>query len=145
MVWILFLHIASLLFWCASLLYLLSVIVRACPSARRLPDLPLLYRAQDSLARFVFTSITTPAALVAIAAGTLVFLLNRTVDPWLMLKMTLVSALVGIHTLTGLLIRKLEDSGRVAAQARVLAVIATLLMLAIVWTVLAKPVLEVLP
>lgn len=141
MIWILSLHIIALLFWGASLLLLLSIIARACPSAVAQPELALLYRQQDSLARFVFTSVATPAALLAIAAGTVVFLINSTIDPWLMLKMTLVSVLVGVHALAGRLVLKLESTTRVAPQAWLLAAVASLLMLAILWAVLAKPAL----
>ena len=58
----------------------------------------------DSLSRFVFTRISTPAALAAIVAGTLVFLVDYTVDGWLVAKLTLVSLLAVAHTLAGLLI-----------------------------------------
>jgi uncharacterized membrane protein len=139
MIWILALHIVMILFWCASLLYLLSLIARACPSRIERPDLPLLYRHHDSLARFIFTSVATPAALLAIILGTAVFLLNWIVEPWLIVKMTLVTGLVAGHALTGGLILKLESAGSVRTQSIILASVVGLIMLVILLIVLAKP------
>lgn len=145
MIWILALHIAMLLCWCASLLYLLSLVAGACPSCNAapagggLPDLPLIYRHQDSLARFIFTAITTPAALAAIITGTTVFLVNQTTNPWLILKMSLVAVLVAGHALTGGLVLRLEAGHGVRMRAIALICAVATLMLLIVWIVLAKP------
>jgi protoporphyrinogen IX oxidase len=139
MIWILALHIVMLLCWCASLLYLLSIIAGACPSRSGQSELPALYRHHDSLARFVFTTVTTPAALLAIISGTAVFLVYQTVEPWLIVKMTLVALLVAGHTLVGQLVLRLEADGLVRTQALILASGLSVLMLIIVWLVLAKP------
>ena len=139
MIWILALHIITLLCWCGSLLFLLTVIAGACPSRARLSDLSVVYQHHDSLARFVFTSIATPVALMAIASGTVVFLWNQTADPWLIVKMTLVTALVVGHTLTGALVLRLEAASPVRGRCALMACVLCLLMLIIVWIVLAKP------
>lgn len=144
MVWILVLHIAALLFWCAALLYLSSLIVGMANAKTEITGSPQHY---DSVARFVFTHIATPAAVLAIIFGTLLFLIETIVAPWLIVKLTLVSALVLTHALSGILVLRLErDSGQpLRLWCWLLAAVCCALMLAIVWIVLAKPTDEVLP
>lgn len=145
MIWILALHISMLLGWCASLLYLLSLIASACSSRNGdlaqdgRQDLTLLHRHQDSVARFIFTLIATPAALAAIASGTTVFLVNQTTYPWLILKMTLVTGLVAGHVLSGGLVLRLEAGTPVRKPAIAMICGLGVIMLLIVWIVLVKP------
>ncbi|MEH6565238.1 MAG: CopD family protein [Halopseudomonas sp.] len=141
MLWILVLHIAALLFWGACLLYLpalISGIARQPDAIEQRPD-PF-----DSIIRFIFTRVATPAALTAIIAGTLVFLINHTVTLWLMAKLTLVVGLVFVHTMQGLLLLRLEARNGKPVQlwCLLLALAAAVLMGAILWLVLAKPPLE---
>ncbi len=154
MLWLLVLHIAALLFWGACLLYLPALIAGADRdgsaddgsvsdgSAINEPRDPF-----DSIARFVFTRIATPAALLAILAGSLVFLVDHTVTVWLIAKLTLVVGLVFVHTLIGMLILRLEASNGkpLRVWCLLLGLVACMLMAAILWIVLAKPVLEVWP
>src|SRR5690625_5828071 len=77
MVWILVLHISAMLFWCAALLYLSSLIVGTAHSQTEITDAP---EHHDSMARFVFTHIATPAALLAIIFGTLLFVVDLIVS-----------------------------------------------------------------
>lgn len=145
MVWFLVLHIIALLIWAAALLYL-PIMVGAYPDTP--PDIDQKPRPYDSVGRFLFTGIATPAALVAIMSGTAVFLLNRTVDPWLIIKLTLVTALVMAHTLAGVLVLRAEQPGKrrhIRYLSLALLVILCLLMTATVWVVLAKPAVEWLP
>lgn len=138
MLWLLVLHIAALLFWGASLLYLPALIAS---TARRSAALEAVEEPFDSLARLLFTRVATPAALLAIIAGTLVFVVNHTVTFWLMFKLTLVVALVLVHALLGALVLRLEAAnGKPLGRWCVaLALSAGGLMLAIIWVVLAKP------
>lgn len=144
MVWILVLHMGAMLFWCAALLYLSSLIVGTANSQTEMTGSP---RRHDSVARFVFTHIATPAALLAIIFGTLLFIVDATVAPWLIVKLTLVSGLVVAHALSGILVLRLEhDTGQpLRLWCWLLAAACCTLMLAIVWIVLAKPSEEVLP
>lgn len=139
MVWLLLLHMAALLIWAAALLYL-PIMVGAHPDTP--PDIDQKPRPYSSVGRFLFTRIATPAALVAIIAGTVVLLLNRTVDPWLIIKLTLVTALVVAHTLAGALVLRAEQPekrGHIRVLSLILLGVLCLLMTAIVWVVLAKP------
>lgn len=153
MVWLLILHIAALLMWCASLIYL-PVLVAIAPRARASFVEPS--RALPTIERFVFTHVATPFALLAIVAGTLVFVINNITHPWLILKLTLVVALVISHALIGLLLMRTElhiahggvGNSRTGLPARfryssygLLAAVCGLIA-AILWLVLAKPALE---
>lgn len=101
MLWILVLHISALLLWCATLLYLPILIAGFAAGA---VELKKADHRVDAVERLVFTHLASPAALVAIVSGTFVFVFNRTIDGWLMAKLTLVLGLVVCHTLTGLLL-----------------------------------------
>lgn len=144
MIWFLVLHIVTLIFWCAALLYLPALIagVHSRNTAIDEPD-----HRYGSVARFVFTSIATPAALLAITSGTIVFLLNRTVEVWLIGKLTLVTGLVVAHTFAGILLMQTQvrSDKPIARWCHMLSILLWLLMLGIVWVVLAKPTAEVLP
>ncbi len=138
MLWLLMLHIASLLFWAASLVYLPALLAARHGRGYPLQDPP---HPHSSRARVVFTLFATPAALVAIMAGTGVFVLNRTIEPWLIIKLTLVSGLVLSHALLGLLLVRSEAVNPKPVQPWIglLGATVVLLMTAIIWVVLAKP------
>lgn len=144
MFWFLVLHIMALVIWCASLLYLPALIAGIHTEQIEIIE---PYNKYGSVARFVFTHIATPAALVAIISGTLVFLLNRTVEVWLIAKLTLVTGLAVGHTLTGLLLLHTQDRSTkpIRGWCWLLSGVLCALMIAIIWVVLAKPAAEVLP
>ena len=144
MIWFLTLHIVSLICWCAALLYLPALIAGIHSRSTAICEPEHRY---GSVARFVFTTIATPAALLAIASGTLVFLINRTVEVWLIGKLTLVTALAVAHTFAGLLLLQTQVRSQkpIARWCGILSVVLWGLMSGIVWTVLAKPASDVLP
>lgn len=143
MLWLLILHISALIIWCASLLYLPALIAGIHTQKIEIVE---PYDRYGSVARFVFTHIATPAALVAIISGTLVFVVNRTVEIWLIAKLTLVTGLVVGHTLAGLLLLNTQDRSTKPIRRWCWLLSAGLgaLMIAIVWVVLAKPAADVL-
>lgn len=143
MLWFLLLHIIALITWCASLLYLPALIAGLHTQQIRIAEPNNKY---GSVARFVFTHIATPAALVAIISGTAVFLFNRTIEVWLIAKLTLVTGLVIGHALAGLLLLHTQDRNTkpVRCWCWVLSGALCVLMVAIIWVVLAKPMAEVL-
>jgi protoporphyrinogen IX oxidase len=164
MLWFLTLHIGAMLFWCGTLLYLPALIsagerararaeaashaqspVRSdsTTEASPQPDPSLmpgeLLHEEESVARFIYTRITTPAAVTAIIAGTLIFLPGYRIDIWLVAKLTLVAALVVCHVLLGVMVLRAEEEKPVIAGSRVLQGVASVLMLGIIWLVLRKP------
>lgn len=138
MIWFLAVHIIAILVWCASLLFLLRLTVVRCPS-RQEPWDALVPRQHGSVVRLLFTWVSTPMALLAIISGTWVFLLQGSIDSWLIVKLSLVLLLVVCHTGGGALILRLEAGGNASPWGQLLTLLSVLLMLAIVWTVLAKP------
>ena len=144
MVWFLTLHIMALVFWCGAQLFL-PVLIRGLHVGDALGRVAL---ADESMGmpRFVFTRIATPAALVAIMSGTIVFLLNQTVELWLLLKLALVASLVVAHALSGwlLLLAPSLSTGQLGWRCHLLMLMSAVLMAAILWTVLAKPFRELL-
>jgi protoporphyrinogen IX oxidase len=140
MLWVLVLHIMAVLFWAAGLLYLPLLLAAAGAGTGR-AMLARLPEHHDSVGRFVFTHIATPAALLAIITGTAVFLIDRTVEFWLIVKLTVVTALVLAHVVAGLLVLRVEgaDADPRRGGFWALAGVLALLMVTIVWLVLAKP------
>lgn len=142
MIWLLAVHIITLLVWCGSLLYLPILI--AGIDARQ-THITLTPKQHDSVARFLFTLVATPSGLVAILSGSAVFLLAANPELWLIAKLTLVVALVVTHSLVGLLVLRAEHGQPVRIWCGVLLIIMALLMTAITTLVLMKPAFEVLP
>lgn len=136
MPWLKLLHVTAVIVWCGTLLYLpfaLSV-PRAAGSA------VALEAQQLRVLRRVFTLVTTAAALVAIASGTAVFVLQGPFAAWLVAKLATVSLLVLGHGVCGMLILRAERAtGPVRGWSW--AVVATSLMsvATIAWLVLQKP------
>ena len=139
----LLLHIAALIMWCASLLYLPALIAGIHTEQIQIVEPQHRY---GSVARFVFTHIATPAALITIISGTVVFLFNRTIEVWLIAKLTLVTGLVIAHALVGLLLLHTQDRSTkpIRRWCWILSGSLCVLMVAIIWVVLAKPAAEVL-
>lgn len=138
------LHISAVIVWCGSLLY----VPFAMAGDGREVDPPL---ARRHLLRRLFTHLVTPLALVAIASGSAIFLLQGPTEPWLMAKLVLVALMVLCHGACGLLIlrseRRTQASAAVASPVprqgcmacwSLLVAVAALLP-GIAWLVLYKP------
>ncbi len=142
--WLLVLHIAALLFWIAGLIYIPALIgvgsTAQGASAYRVGT-------GKKLPRVVFTHAVTPFALVAIIAGTLVFVFHYAIGTWLIIKLTLVVGLVLNHVLLGFLVMRAEaGTGKPIRRWCLLSgVLTCLFAVAVVWVVLAKPDFESLP
>lgn len=143
MLWVLALHISALLLWCAALLYLplLAIGARVQGLERKMGR-----HSFSTIERFAFTHLASPVALIAIISGTLLFVFNRTVDGWLIAKLTLVTGLVVCHALAGLLVLRVEavsggapDDRLLPLLGRGLGLMIVVLIAVIVWLVLAKP------
>jgi protoporphyrinogen IX oxidase len=135
-VWVKAVHIVALTVWCAGLLVLPGLYAHR--SRLRSRD------AVHELHRFtraVYINATSPAAFVAIAAGTALMFLRDVFSVWMALKLLAVGALVAIHVREGYLILYLFDPGhRYARWQQLLGTVATLgAIVAILWLVLAKP------
>lgn len=138
MLWLLLLHIMTLLVWAGAVLYVPMLITDA---AHERVDFTTLPRGMGSMARLVFTHIASPAAVIAIIAGTLVFVVDETLTFWLLVKLTLVTLLVAAHASLGLLITRLERQQfrYLSAMSWGLFGFIALCLGLVLWIVLAKP------
>lgn len=128
-----FLHLAALCLWCAALVAL-PLLLRRAPG-------PQQFVRFRRLTHYGYVGFATPAALVSIAAGTGLMFAARVFDPWFLLKLALVAALVLTHVWLGHLIQTAGEKGRPARPraAAVALVLALPLMALILVVVLAKP------
>ena len=131
-------HFVALICWCGALLYLPALIAAGTRS-----NDALFYRDHAHLTRMVFTLVATPAALLAIGSGTLLFVRDEVFAPWLILKLSAVAGMVLCHALCGVLVLRIERSPERAIGRECLAigVLFTALIAAALWLVLAKPAL----
>lgn len=134
MPWMLILHITALICWCGTLVYLPVLITSL---SLQTDEMSL----ETDLSRMVFTLILTPAALIAIVSGTLIFVQREIIANWLIVKLTFVSGLVVCHALNGWLLVKAKDMSPMNMKAACLSLVfaASIIMIIILWLVLAKP------
>ncbi|WP_213999832.1 CopD family protein [Arsukibacterium sp.] len=137
MVWLLFLHIASLVTWAAALSILLILMSRTDAGLQTGSEV-------DTLERVWFTRLASPAGLIAIISGTAIFAFSSNFSSWLLLKLTLVTALVVCHVAAGLLILYSQRPGARGISGKSIGLLCTvlLLVLCIITVVLLKPQLE---
>lgn len=134
MPWLKLLHISAVIVWCGTILYLPTLLRHSVPSV---PAGGLSLRQWP---RNVFIGVATPAALVAIASGTLIFVTDAVVTSWLVYKLAGVGLLVLGHGVCGMLVLRAE-AGRLGACrfCHVLTAVMLIALLAIAWLVLRKP------
>jgi len=137
--WLKLLHIGAVIVWCGALLYLPAMIAAAAtpapPATREAPTRwPLLPRR-------VFIGLATPAALLAIVSGTLIFVSQGLLAPWLMFKLAAVGLLVLGHGACGLLLLRTERGQHTGVRlaCHVVMVLTVSCLLGIAWLVLRKP------
>lgn len=133
------LHIAALSIWCAGLL-LLPVLMQfnGRGEAIRHQEGYALFRR---LSHFGYTIVITPAAVIAVTAGTALILMMDLVAPWLLAKLVAVCGMVLIHAWLGhLIVQSGEGAGDYRMPPPLIAlVLGVPLMLTVLWLVLAKP------
>lgn len=137
MPWLKILHITALVIWCGSLLYLPALLNHALQLRKDAG----FAQGTPSMPRFFYISIATPAALLAIASGTLLFLFHGLLGGWLVLKLGAVVLMVAAHGCFGWLILRLEKG--IYSGVKTATLLALLLALAgifgVLGFVLAKP------
>jgi len=139
--WLKFLHISALLIWAAGLVYLPGLLL----AHRGVTNREDFIRIRNA-SRFSYNAIASPAAVVAIGAGTALLLLAPGVlQGWMFLKLALVGLLVMAHVQYGFVLTALSERGSQPPRLRLLAVWAAVFVaiLCILWLVLEKPFLGV--
>lgn len=103
-------HIAALLLWCSGLFALPLMLSKHEPQQTQ-SHFARLRKLTDYNYRFVMT----PAAVIAIAAGTALVFVRSVYEPWMFAKMAAVGLLVCLHTWQGWAVMRM---GETAGQAR---------------------------
>ena len=132
------LHITALVLWCAGLLAL-ALMLQAHHPWHSQADYGRLRR----LTHYSYIRLVTPAAVVAIAAGTALAFARGVFEPWFFLKLAAVGLLVCVHAWLGVAVSKIgETTGRhVPPKAWLVLGVALPAMAAALLLVLAKPAL----
>jgi protoporphyrinogen IX oxidase len=131
-----FLHIAALLCWCAALvgLPLLLNHYRGARIQTRFTEFRLI-------THYGYVAFASPAAVIAIGAGTALILVTEIQQEWLLLKLVFVAGMALVHAWLGNLI--LQSGERKASYKMPPPLIALALVLpqmaVVFWLVLAKP------
>ena len=129
-------HIAGLLVWCGGLFSLPLMLSRHDAGNNR-EDYVRIRRATH----LTYTIGVTPAAVIAIVAGTWLIFLREALVPWLYAKLFFVALLVGAHAWIGhvvVTVAETRERGRPPAPYLPLMVVLVP-MLAILTLVLGKP------
>jgi protoporphyrinogen IX oxidase len=136
MLWLKFLHIAALSIWVAGLLYLPAMLM----GHQEVEDSQDFARARMA-SRFAYLGIVSPAAFVAIGAGSALLFVADALHPWMFVKLMAVGVLVVAHLQYGYVLAHLADQEARAPtwRVRLIAAAVALSSLAILWLVLAKP------
>ncbi|KQM31261.1 CopD family protein [Sphingomonas sp. Leaf10] len=136
--WVKGLHIAALILWCAGLIALPLVLSKHDVGERQAD-----YARLRRITHYGYTRIVTPAAVIAIAAGTALIFLRGVFEPWMFAKLVAVGLLVVVHALTGhVVVLMSERRGEYAPPSSKPLLVVTLATMAVVLTlVLGKPVI----
>lgn len=134
--WLKALHIATLLVWCAGLFYL-PALFAAHPRTPAGPEL----RRLRAMTRFTFVAVASPAAVLAILSGTALVQVAQAEGAWMALKLGAVSLMVFFHLYCGRVLGLLGQAptGRPAGAHLALLLPPSLLVPAVLWLVLGKP------
>ncbi|RRH72770.1 CopD family protein [Falsigemmobacter faecalis] len=131
-----FLHIAGLICWCAALIAL-PLLLQGHGAARGQRQ----YDRFRLLTHIGYIGFATPAALVTVAAGTALIFAAGIFEPWLIIKLGFVAAMVMIHIWFGHMIQRSGEERRSRWRAAPLAglVVVMPLMAVVLGLVLLKP------
>ncbi|KPQ08740.1 MAG: membrane protein of unknown function UPF0093 [Saliniramus fredricksonii] len=132
-------HIAALSIWCAGLV-LLPVLMQFNGRGEAVRHQEG-YTQFRRISHFGYTMVITPAAIIAVVAGTTLILVIDLVAPWLLAKLVAVCGMVLVHAWLGhLIVRSGEGAGDYRMPPPLIALmIGAPLMLTVLWLVLAKP------
>lgn len=139
MAWLMGLHIASLVTWCAGLLYLPALFSLQSNQGNRAD-----FHRLQVMSRLAFVGIASPAAVIAIISGTALVYASGAVGGWLAAKLTAVAFMGIFHAYCGHVLAQLGHESRRRRSYRVqpwLVIVPVSLIGLVLWLVLAKPVL----
>ncbi|UOM32579.1 CopD family protein [Acuticoccus sp. I52.16.1] len=131
-------HIAALLVWAGGLVALPLMLARHDPAVSA-ADYDIIRRATH----VTYTLCVTPAAVIAVIAGTWLIFLREVFTPWLYAKLAFVALLVVAHAWVGHILAKVaEEPGEHTPPSPWLPIAAVAIpVVAILVLVLGKPAL----
>ncbi|MEN3951914.1 CopD family protein [Iodidimonas sp. SYSU 1G8] len=129
-------HIAGLLVWCAGLLYLPGLLL-----AHRSAWDPQSFGRVRMAVRMGYMGLASPAAFLAVGAGSALVFVADALHPWMFVKLMAVGVLVIAHIQVGHLIAHLADPDHAPPHRRIIVIWCLVggAILSILWLVLAKP------
>jgi uncharacterized membrane protein len=131
-----FVHLAAIAVWSGGLIVLPFLFWqrRALGPGQ---DLDRLHR----ITRLVYVEMTSPAAFIAIASGTVLIFLQTTFVEWFSIKMVLVGLMAMLHVVAGLVLAEVFSPKGSFGRLSYLALTCAYAMViaGILWVVLAKP------
>lgn len=129
-------HITTLIIWCAGLLALPLLLAGDHRNLAQSDYTRLRLTLQNG-----YIAVITPAAVIAVTAGTALIFLRGLYVPWMFAKLVMVGFLVGLHGLTGHAIIAIgEAPGEAQLNLAIPRLVAAVLLMAIILLlVLAKP------
>lgn len=129
-------HIAAILFWAAGLIALPLLLAQHKPGHDQQS-----YQRVRRFSHYGYTHLLTPAAVIAVAAGTALLFLRGVFVPWMFAKLILVGGLVAIHAWLGTLVVRMGEhvNRRQPSPTWPLILAALMLIGAVLLLVLAKP------
>jgi uncharacterized membrane protein len=136
------LHIAMLGLWCAGLFALPLMLARHDPAMGQV-DYSRIRRATH----YGYTFVVTPAAIIAIASGTLLIFLREVFVLWMFAKLVFVALLVSFHAWVSYIIVAVAETegSHTPPKPALPTLLLTVPILAILSLVLAKPDLGEVP
>ncbi|EPX83143.1 putative membrane protein [Rubellimicrobium thermophilum DSM 16684] len=136
------LHVAMLALWCAGLFALPVMLARHDPAVSRAD-----YARIRQATHYGYTFVITPAAVLAIASGTLLIFLREVFVLWMFAKLFFVALLVAFHAWVGhTIVRVAETEGtHEPPEPHWPLAVLTVPVVAILALVLAKPDLGAIP
>lgn len=144
MLWLKFIHICGIAIWIAGLLYLAALLA----SHDEVQDRQEFARVRMA-SRFAYMGLVSPAAFVAVAAGSALLFVTDALHPWMFAKLGVVTVLVVVHVQYAYVLTHLAEEGakEPTLRIRIMVVAIVAAALAILYLVLSKPVLgnDVLP
>ncbi|UVI39538.1 CopD family protein [Qipengyuania spongiae] len=132
-------HIAALIIWCAGLVGLPLML-----SKHEIGENQASYSQLRLLTHRAYSYFVTPAAIIAIAAGTALIFIASAFTLWMFVKLLAVGVLVSLHAWIGhLVVLMSERRGRYAPRSALPTLLPIMIaMVAILFLVLGKPALE---
>ncbi|UOA16461.1 CopD family protein [Sulfitobacter dubius] len=129
-------HIAALLLWCGGLLVLPLMLSRHDPAVT-----PEDYKRIRRATHTTYAIVVTPAAIIAVVAGTWLIFLTEAFVPWFYAKLVFVAALAAAHAWIGHQVVQVAEKPdeRKTAPAFITLAAAMVPIVSILFLVLGKP------